>query len=83
MAIFYRSADGIYTIDSQNMYLAIESLTQLILKIQGDGDYDAAVTLTEKYGYISDELQIDLEKINQNKIPVDIVFNQEPKKVGL
>ncbi|QQS51510.1 MAG: Zn-dependent hydrolase [Bacteroidota bacterium] len=78
-----RSAEGIYTIDAVKMEAAINGLTEIILKIQGDGDYAAAVNLVEKYGQVSSELQQDLDKINQQNIPVDIVFEQGTKVLGL
>ena len=55
---------------------AVISSVQNILKIQGDGDYAAAKKTIEKDGYIKEELQKDLNRINEAKIPVDIIFNQ-------
>ncbi len=80
---FSRSTQGIYTIDAAKMETAINSLSGIILKIQGDGDYAAAVDLIERYGKVSAELQQDLDKINQQNIPVDIVFEQGTKVLGL
>ncbi len=80
---FAISKEGIYTVDFEKMNKAIESLTQMILKIQGDGDYNAAVELVNKYGKTTPELKAALDKINNQKIPVDIVFEQGTEIVGL
>ena len=80
---FSRSEDGIYTVNAEKMQLAIDALTNDILTIQGDGDYDGAVALIEKYGVVSPDLKADLEIINRNDIPVDIVFKQGASVVGL
>ena len=80
---FTRSEEGIYTINPEKMQKAIDSFTNIILTIQGDGDYNAAVALIEKYGAVSNNLKHDLENINKQNIPVDIIFKQGPKEVGL
>ena len=58
------------------MQLAVDELSRQIITIQGNGDYDAAAVMVEKYGIITDELQEDLSRINSKGIPVDIVFKQ-------
>lgn len=80
---FNKNADGTYAIDFEKMKAAASDLTALILQIQGDGDYDAAKNLVETKGIISDDLQADLDKVDAAGIPVDIVFKQGPKYVGL
>lgn len=80
---FARDENGIYTVEFDKMGKAISSLTQIILKIQGDGDYRAATKFIEQYGFIDNELKADLEKINGQNIPVDIVFDQGPQNMGL
>ena len=61
------------------MKQASADLTQLILKIQGDGDYDAAKALVKERGIINADLQSDLDRIDAAGIPVDIIFNQGEK----
>lgn len=65
------------------MKTASKELTQLILKIQGDGDMEAAIKLLEEKGVIPAELQTDLDKLNEAGIPVDIEFDQGPQMLGL
>ncbi len=76
---FSKATDGTYAIDMEKMKLASSDLTQLILKIQGDGDYDAAKKLVKDMGIISPDLQSDLDRIDAAGIPVDIIFKQGPK----
>jgi hypothetical protein len=73
---FNRSDDGLYSVNFDKMKEAVISSVQLILKIQGDGDYNTLKTLIEKDGSIKPELQKDLDRINSAGIPVDIVFKQ-------
>ncbi len=80
---FSRSDDGIYTVNFEKMKAASNSLANEILVIQGDGNYEAAIAMIEKYGKITDELKADLAKINEKNIPVDIIFNQGPEQLGL
>ena len=77
------NSEGLYAVNDVKMKAAVESLTEIILTIQGDGDYEAAGALIEKYGKIGNELSVALEKINKENIPVDIVFEQGPEIVGI
>jgi hypothetical protein len=80
---FVKNDDGTYSINIEKMKEASTELTQLILKLQGDGDYDAAKALVEEQGIIKPSLQADLDKLSELGIPVDIVFEQGPGMVGL
>ncbi|MCE1164642.1 MAG: Zn-dependent hydrolase [Bacteroidetes bacterium] len=73
---FTRNADGTYSVNFDKMKDAVISSSQQIIKIQGDGDYNAAKSVIEKDGFIKDELKKDLDRINNAGIPVDIVFEQ-------
>ncbi len=77
------AATGIYRVNFDKMKDAMLSLSETILKIQGDGDYNAAEKLIEEKGFIREELQKDLERIGTAGIPRDIVFEQGPKVLGL
>jgi hypothetical protein len=80
---FKRTDDGKYLVDMDKMRLATEGLANMILKIQGDGDYDAAKLLIEQKGVVNSALQAELDIIGQSGIPVDIVFEQGPQVLGL
>jgi len=65
-----------YKIDMANMKLAMTELSALILKLQGDGDVEGVKKLLLEKGQIPADLQNDLNKLLQLKIPVDIIFEQ-------
>ncbi len=74
---------GTYRVNFEQMKDAMFSLSEEILKIQGDGDYQAAKSLIEEKGFIREELQIDLDRIAKAGIPRDIIFEQGPEVLGL
>jgi hypothetical protein len=65
------------------MEAAIASLSNKILTLQGDGDYEGVATLVSEYGLIKSDLAADLEKLADEGIPVDITFNQGKSVLGL
>ncbi|MCP4312514.1 MAG: Zn-dependent hydrolase [Bacteroidetes bacterium] len=81
---FSRSdTNGTYRIDFEKMQKAMNNLALLIITTQGDGDYNMAKRLVDESGFIREELQIDLDRLQELSIPVDIVFNQGPELLGL
>ncbi|MEP7323895.1 MAG: Zn-dependent hydrolase [Saprospiraceae bacterium] len=78
-----RRPDGTYSVNFEKFDAAVESLTKLILQIQGDGDYEQLDKLIKEKGVISAELQSDLDKLSKANIPVDIIFNQGLGTLGL
>jgi len=80
---FTQDSTGLYTMDFEKMKNAVQSLTTLILTIQGDGDYEAAARMIKQYGVIDDMLRADLSHISDKDIPVDIVFKQGLEVLGL
>jgi hypothetical protein len=62
---------------------AMISLSEKILTIQGDGDYEAASKWVKEKGNIGEELQKDLDRVNEAGIPVDIVFDQGVNNLNL
>lgn len=80
---FTRNSNGTYAAHFDKMKEAVTASVQQILVLQGDGDYDKAKALIEKDGFIKDELQKDLNRINEAKIPVDVVFEKGATLLGL
>jgi len=80
---FIYQDNGYYKVNLDQMKKAVESLVEKILKVQGDGDYDAAKTWVEGDGVMTGSLRRDLEKVNTAGIPVDIVFKQGREVLGL
>ena len=80
---FTRNEDGTYTVNFEKMQVAMISLMQDILHIQGNGDYEAAKKWVEEKGIIVPQLKADLDKVNAMNIPVDVVFEKGKKQIGL
>ncbi len=81
---FVRDAEtGTYRVDFERMEEAMAALSERLLTLQGDGDYDGARALTETTGLIRSGLQADLERLTAARIPVDIVFEQGVEVLGL
>jgi hypothetical protein len=74
---------GKYRINYEKMQDAVNSLTNLILTIQGDGDLQRAILLADQYGVMDNDLKDALKRIEEKDIPVDIVFEQGLKALGL
>ncbi|MCA6073747.1 dipeptidyl-peptidase 3 family protein [Fulvivirga sedimenti] len=84
MGAFSKNAEsGYYSIDFDKMQEAMNALSNEILTIQGNGDYDAAAALVNEKAVIGNELQLDLDRLSALGIPVDIVFNQGVDVLGL
>lgn len=77
------SATGKFRINFDKMTTAMNDLSKLLLTLQGNGDYEGAKQLLASKGVITDELQSELDKLTEAKIPVDIVFNQGKKYLDL
>ncbi len=74
---FTRDAEsGTYRVDLEAMRAAVDGLSELILTLQGDGDYEAVDALMAEKGRVPDALQADLDRLAAAGIPVDIVFEQ-------
>jgi hypothetical protein len=80
---FTRNEDGIYRAEFDEMRAAIDSLSELILRLQGDGDYAAAGELVDGMSRVDAELEADLERLTLAGIPTDIVFRQGAQLLGL
>ena len=81
---FVRDAEsGRYTVDFERMREAMADLSRLLLTLQGDGDYEGALELTNTKGVIGEQLQADLDRLTRASIPVDITFNQGVAELGL
>ena len=84
MGAFLRDAEtGKYTVDFEAMQNAMTELSRLLLTLQGDGDYEGAAELTNTKGVIGAQLQADLDRLTAAGIPVDIVFKQGVRELGL
>lgn len=80
---FSRNEQGLYAVDMANMRSAMDSLSEKILTLQGNGDYAGVVALFEQLGGVDAQLQADLARLAAANIPVDINFSQGKQVLGL
>ncbi len=80
---FSRNEQGLYRVNMDEMTTAIDSLSRLILTLQGNGDYQGVEDLVASKGIISETLRADLARLEAANIPVDIVFKQGKQVLGL
>jgi hypothetical protein len=80
---FSRNEEGLYSINVEKMTAAIDSLSELILTLQGNGDYRGVDSLVKESGVIGETLAADLARLEAANIPVDIVFKQGKEVLGL
>lgn len=74
---------GTYKVNFDKMREAMDALSEKILTLQGDGDYDGVAQLVAEKGKIGETLQSELDRLAEQNIPVDIVFEQGVEVLGL
>ncbi len=74
---------GTYRLMHDQFQQATDELSELILTLQGDGDYEAVINLVTEKGIIDTQLQADLDRLTEQNIPVDIVFEQGVVVLGI
>ena len=67
---------GLYRVEFDQMRKAVNSLSERIIRLQGDGDYDGAVRFIDELGVMGPGLESDIARISQAGIPVDVVWEQ-------
>jgi hypothetical protein len=80
---FTRLENGTYHVNIEKMKEASTSLTQDILKLQGDGDYEVAKAFVDKWSVVTPQLKEDLQRLADANIPKDIYYEQGPQVLGL
>jgi hypothetical protein len=81
---FSREAQtGTYRVHPDRIETAMQSLSEEILRLQGDGDYEGTARFIDEYAQMTDTLEEDLERLSAADIPVDIVFEQGVEVLGL
>lgn len=74
---------GRYTVDRAAFEKAVDSLSNRLLTLQGDGNYEATGEFLERYAVMPDTLADDLARAGESGIPVDIRLVQGPDVAGL
>ncbi len=80
---FEKNENGTYKVYFEKMQSAMKELSNLILTLQGNGDYDGVANLVAEKGLISPDLQADLDRLGDANIPVDVIFEQGKEVLGL
>ena len=75
--------NGYYKVNFDKMKLAINGLSEKILTLQGNGDYQGVTDWVSEKAHIDADLQLDLDRLTTKGIPVDIVFEQGVAVLGL
>ncbi|MCZ6522147.1 MAG: Zn-dependent hydrolase, partial [Bacteroidetes bacterium] len=83
MEAFSKNEDGTFRVNLENFQNAMAALSEKILTLQGDGDYEATVQLFEEMGMVKEDLQAELDRIAEQGIPRDIVFEQGLEVLGI
>lgn len=83
MDAFSKGKDGTFRVNIENFQKAMTALSSKILTLQGNGDYEATVQLFDEMGMVKDDLQADLDRIAEQGIPRDIVFEQGLEVLGI
>ena len=83
MGAFTQNENGRYKVDEAKFREAIDALSNDILVLQGDGDYEGTGKLLNETGQIDSDLQASLDRLSEKNISVDIVFEQGTSVLGL
>ena len=82
-AFSYDEEAGTYRVNFDKIAEATDSLSNKILTLQGNGDYEGVAAFVEEYGTIGDQLQQSLDRLSEQSIPVDVTFKQGVDVLGL
>ena len=82
-AFSLNASTGTYSVNFDKFQEAMNSLSEKILTLQGDGDYEGVTKLFDEMGNVGPKLQAALERVNDAGIPRDIVFKQGTEVLGL
>jgi len=81
---FSRDPDsGRYRVNIVEFEQAVKGLSNDLLVLQGNGDYDKVAEFVAQMGNVSTQLQADLNRLDALSIPVDIVYQQGKEVLGL
>ena len=76
-------ASGTYRVNVAEFEQAVKDLSNDLLVLQGDGDYDRVAAFVAEKGSVGSQLQADLNRLDAISIPVDIVYQQGRDVLGL
>jgi hypothetical protein len=82
-AFSYDPDSGTYRVNVAEFEAAVKGLSNDLLVLQGNGDYDAVAAFVTEKGNVGDQLQAALDRLTARNIPVDIVYQQGKQELGL
>jgi hypothetical protein len=82
-AFTYSEETGTYKVNFDEFQAAMNALTEKILTLQGNGDYEGVGKLFDEMGVVGEKLQYDLDRVSDAGIPRDIVFEQGVDVLGI
>jgi hypothetical protein len=82
-AFSYDQDGGTYRVNVAEFEQAVKGLSNDLLVLQGNGDYDAVAAFVAEKGNVGAQLQADLDRLTARNIPVDIVYQQGKQELGL
>lgn len=82
-AFDYDEGTETFRINFDEVGKAVEALSQKILHLQGNGDYEAVDEFVKKYAVQDYLLTASLQRLAEAEIPVDITFEQGLDVLGL
>jgi hypothetical protein len=82
-AVVRDAVTGRYHVEPDKFAATAAALAARLLTVQGDGDYAAAGRMLADEAVIGIDLQSDLDRLARKGVPVDIVFEQGAKVLGL
>jgi hypothetical protein len=82
-AFLYDPETKTYRVELEKMEPAVRELASILLKFQGDGDYEGLARFQEKYQVVSPRLRESLDRVAAKGVPVDVVFEQGLEVLGL
>lgn len=82
-AFSFDERTGCYSVNFDNFQEAMNSLSEKILMLQGNGDYEGVTRLFDEMGSVGPDLQAALDRVNDAGIPRDIIFKQGVDVLGL
>ena len=83
LGAFTQNEEGQYKVNMEKFREAIDALSNEILVLQGNGNYEGTEKLLNETGQIGESLQASLDRLSDKNIPVDIVFKQGTEVLGL
>ncbi len=83
MGAFTCNDAGKYVIDFEKMQKAMNTLSEKIIVLQGNGDYEGTKSFIESYTNYPQDLTDALNQLTKANIPVDVVFKQGTRVLDL